>query len=68
MIANVDISRQFREGMAGNCNVCRRKDYCSHECRNHRDRVEHLFELAFASTKAGQILNAMYHSMGAAYN
>lgn len=49
----------------GNCNECRRKDYCNKQCRLARQRMKAMVYSAFTKTPVGkvydQIIDSQYH-------
>lgn len=44
----------------GNCKVCRRKNYCTTECKKHRvNRKRSIYNALMSATGAGRMLDMM---------
>jgi len=59
------LSEQWKQG--GDCQLCRKREYCRKSCKQHELWTQRKIAEAFARTKAGRMMSAMkktIHDLG----
>jgi len=60
-MSNTPNSDQWKQG--GDCSICRRKNYCRKDCKQHELWMKRAMAQIFAKSKAGRMLSAMKRTM-----